>query len=378
MAIRRVSLYIRADGVLVPAERSGRPLPQGVGWSKGRRVAGNGYSLRIGRSWRAVGNNLEEALRAQRREQDALCAGQPLSTPTRSSLRAAFTEFVESRQRIGRALRTVRRYEPLLERFAGWAERRGINRLDAVTRPVLLDYAKARRDRGASITTVRLEIAVIESVLRRNEISVKLRDDDLPPRPRREPRAYTPQELERLLAASKGDDRLAWELLLTTGLREGELTHLTYGDLDFERLTITVRPKMVAGVAWQTKTGAIRTVPLLPHLAQQLAERRREPGDLVIPNGQGGIEGHLLRRLQVCAEQAGVQGATLHKFRRTFASRIVRNADLALTKDLLGHSTVTMTMRHYLERAQAEAAASQKAVQDSFPELVPLTSEAVN
>ena len=50
--------------------------------------------------------------------------------------------------------------------------------------------------------------------------------------------------------------------------------------------------------------------------------------------------------LKSAVKRAGLSGITWHTFRYTFTSRLTRNgADLVNVKVLLGHSTVTVTMR---------------------------------
>ena len=46
-------------------------------------------------------------------------------------------------------------------------------------------------------------------------------------------------------------------------------------------------------------------------------------------------------------EKAGITGVTWHTLRHTFASRLVnRGVDIVTVKELLGHSSVTVTMRY--------------------------------
>jgi site-specific recombinase XerD len=46
-------------------------------------------------------------------------------------------------------------------------------------------------------------------------------------------------------------------------------------------------------------------------------------------------------------DEADIEGVTWHTLRHTFASRLLeRGADIMTVKELLGHSTVTVTMRY--------------------------------
>jgi site-specific recombinase XerD len=51
--------------------------------------------------------------------------------------------------------------------------------------------------------------------------------------------------------------------------------------------------------------------------------------------------------LKKACRKAGLNDVTWHTFRHTFASRLTRNgADLVTVKELLGHSSVSVTMRY--------------------------------
>ena len=59
--------------------------------------------------------------------------------------------------------------------------------------------------------------------------------------------------------------------------------------------------------------------------------------------------------------RAGLSGVTWHTFRHTFASRLTRSGvDLVTVKELLGHSTITTTMRYAHSNHDAKARAVAK------------------
>lgn len=68
--------------------------------------------------------------------------------------------------------------------------------------------------------------------------------------------------------------------------------------------------------------------------------------------------------LQLACRRAGISGVTWHTLRHTFASRLVsRGVDIVTVKELLGHSTVTVTMRY----AHTNFDSKQEAVQKLAP-----------
>lgn len=55
----------------------------------------------------------------------------------------------------------------------------------------------------------------------------------------------------------------------------------------------------------------------------------------------------MLRRLKAIAARAGVKHATLHKFRHTYATRLLeKDADIVTVQHLLGHSDLDTTRRY--------------------------------
>jgi integrase len=169
---------------------------------------------------------------------------------------------------------------------------------------------------------------------------------------------YSEDELARLLAAAEGEDYAAFLTLALTGLREQELCWLTWDDvcLDPGREHLVVRAKP----GFTPKDYEQREVPLPAELAKVLGARpRRSPW--VFPNSKGEREGHLLRRLKQVARRAGVERATLHKFRHTYATRLLETgADIVTVQRLLGHSDLETTRRYLNPDVERKRAAVQR------------------
>ena len=69
----------------------------------------------------------------------------------------------------------------------------------------------------------------------------------------------------------------------------------------------------------------------------------------MFPTKNGTRQTHLLRRLKEIAEAAGVAHATLHKFRHTYATRLLESGcDIVTVQHLMGHSDLDTT-RKYLD-----------------------------
>jgi integrase len=136
------------------------------------------------------------------------------------------------------------------------------------------------------------------------------------------PEAYTDQEMTKFFFAITDErDALYFELLLKTGAREREASHLEWEHLDLEANT---RVSYKTREGFRTKTGKSRTLPLEPGLAAKLvAWRVKNPNSvLVFPTKHNKVEGHFLRLCKMYAEAAGLNPEKfwLHKFRDTFAT----------------------------------------------------------
>ncbi len=174
----------------------------------------------------------------------------------------------------------------------------------------------------------------------------------------------TPEEELRLLEITERDYPRWYPLFLTalrTGMREGELLALEWGQIDFAGGYIQVDRSLSCGKVVPTKSGRIRRIPLSPVLAETLAAlkevRTAEAtylGQLLSPivfctrNGRHLDPGTVLDALYRCLERAGLRRVRFHDLRHTFATRLIANGtSLAYVRDLLGHSSIQITVDVY-------------------------------
>jgi integrase len=167
-------------------------------------------------------------------------------------------------------------------------------------------------------------------------------------------RWLTDDEEKRLLAASPPHLRDLLVFLLDTGARLREATRLTWTDVDLE-----AKPR--AAVKFMTtKSGKPRGVPLTEratHLLKRLLKERPEGEPRVFlyrptgPKGGQPTKAKPFERsdsgfLNAC-KTAKVADFKIHDCRHTYASRLVRRGvPLLDVSKLLGHSTLTMTLRY--------------------------------
>jgi len=160
----------------------------------------------------------------------------------------------------------------------------------------------------------------------------------------RQPPTYSQAQLDALFIHTDQFEKVVFATLLLTGLRKRELYFLTWRDVDLTSATLRVSGEGKTG--FSPKDYEERVIPLPPDLVELLSGLPRR-ADWVFPNRNGNRLNHLLRRLQTIATRAGVAGATLHKFRHTYGTRLLeRGADIVTVQKLMGHSDLKTTEKY--------------------------------
>lgn len=250
----------------------------------------------------------------------------------------------------------------------------GLTYVDEVSRDSVLKFHKYLRSKGNGNRTVANKHRRLMSFFK----FCKVDRSDMPRTPKYDktiPTAYSKDENAKILAAADPYMRLAIELGLKTGLRDQELQHLEWSDINFEDsiVRITSKPHW----RFKVKDSEERDVPIPSDLVVRLRTRRlAHPKDvLVLPTANGKPNGKLLRMLKRLAKRAGLncgvcsgcngankecQRWTLHKLRRSYATGLLRNGvDLSTVQRYMGHADLESTLR-YLSPASAKE--SQAAV----------------
>lgn len=154
-------------------------------------------------------------------------------------------------------------------------------------------------------------------------------------------RVLTPEEIKLILELPQGKDRMMIITALFTGMRLNEVLGLRWSDVDFARDLITFT---------QGKTGKLIAMPLSDYLRGELqgykesdiVDRIFETRDITKAIGRKYSEhfSHLFKGL-------GIHNFTFHNLRHTFSSlQAELGTGAVITKDLLGHSTLDMTLRY--------------------------------
>ena len=183
--------------------------------------------------------------------------------------------------------------------------------------------------------------------------------------------ALSPEQARRLVAGSRGDRLHAlYVLALTTGLRQGELFALRWGDVDMTGRRLAVRGTLYrgAGGGWTVgapKTHRSRRQVVLSQLAvdalevnrtAQRAERhgvgaRWDDNDLVFANQMGrplSSQNVMARSFRPLLRRLGLPPIRFHDLRHTAATLLLgAGVHPKIVSEMLGHASVGVTLDLY-------------------------------
>jgi len=153
-------------------------------------------------------------------------------------------------------------------------------------------------------------------------------------------RYLTEEEIERLLEECKPKKHLfrVVNCAINTGMRRGEILSLKWGQIRNGFIYLA-----------KTKTKNPREIPINDDLAQMFKEIRKEQGlssrDVFLYNSRVVQKVH--KGFRAALERAKIEDFKFHDLRHTFASHVImRGGSLKDVQELLGHKTMTMTLRY--------------------------------
>ncbi|TLD41910.1 MAG: Phage integrase [Candidatus Jettenia ecosi] len=232
-------------------------------------------------------------------------------------------------------------------------------RLDKIT-PFIIEKYRIDRKKldGVKESSINQDVIILTHILN-TAIKAGLLDRN----PCREVKRFKiTQSKDRILSESEvgllfnkltGKDRLIVLTSLFIGMRLGEVLRLKWSDIDFVKGLITFI---------QSKTGRLVTIPLSSFLAEEFQSYQRNSGtifeDRVITRL---VAASYSQRFNKLFKSIGIDNFSFHSLRHCFASiSSDTGSDIVTTKELLGHSDVSMTMRYNHKQLDAKRNAIER------------------
>jgi len=342
---------VKPDLVIV----NGQPErhPEGAYYLEWRE---NGRRVRL-----SVGKDAQDAAARRLRKQAELHAVNNGVTVVRQngnngqrSLATAVAEFLDE-TKLTKKPKTLAAYTTALNYFTESCPKLYLS--DIERRDLLKFVAFLREEKSQSSRSVYNKFENVMTFLKAQGIRGLVGKNDWPRFVEEEPEVYEKEELEKLFNACDAAERLWYEFFLMTGMREQEVMHCSWEDINLSRSTVTVRYKPEYG--FSPKNYREREVPIPAKLVKNLKAAKAKADKscgLVFPTAGCRPKLDFLDCLKACAERAKLdkENFWLHKFRATFATwSLWAGVDLRTVQQWLGHSDMESTMR-YLKPSGSE------------------------
>ena len=231
---------------------------------------------------------------------------------------------------------SFRRFEPIFGKL----------HLDEITKGVLADYVSVRRAQGVTGATIRRDLATLSSLCSFAQAVDMIEQHPVKAFSKRHIRQAVPRtgypsdiEIETLVDRAPQTMKLPIRFLAETGMRTGEVLSLEWPQVDLSRREVLLV---------KTKTSAPRMVPLSEAAYETLRACPRHPTSRVVFwHGQHGApHRQFSSQFGRLARKVGFPYRA-HDLRHRFASVFLQaTGNLAALQAVLGHKTITMTMRY--------------------------------
>jgi len=236
------------------------------------------------------------------------------------SVAATVADYLEE-IKLTKKPKTLAAYTTALEYFTKSCKKMN---LEEIERGDLLKFSAFLRDeKKQAPRSVHNKFANVMGFLKAQGIRGLVDKNDWPRFVEEEPEVYEREELDELFEACGAEERLWYEFFLMTGMREQEVMHCAWPDLNLTLSTVTVRYKPEYG--FSPKNYREREIPIPAKLVKKLKSWKAKPDKtcgLVFPTAGCKPKLDFLDCLKAIAERAELdkENFWLHKFRATFAT----------------------------------------------------------
>ena len=220
--------------------------------------------------------------------------------------------------------------------------------LEDIVRADMLHFITCLRKKGQSDRSVANKFENVMTFLKQQKITGLIGKGDWPRFTEEEPECYTQEELDKFFAACTETETVWFEFFNKTAMREQEVMHVSWSDIDFERSVVTVRENK--RFDWKPKAYKGRFIPIdkdLLRLLKVWKEKSDKTCGLVFPTAGCKPKQDFLDECKAIAKRAELTDFYLHKFRATRATLWLQaGIDIKSVQQMLGHSDLASTMRY--------------------------------
>ena len=373
MSAAKVTIYMRVSlpnskrPFLKPVFSGNQKLKEGWAIAKGqpKKYADYAYYLRYvqadgKRGYERLGTDAQQAQAAKLNREIGLAAvaqgfevapkAVALSDKPGRSLADAIAKYLKDVERTKKP-GTLEAYKIALRYFVESCSKSTLEQID---REDMLQFSEdLKKQKGQSERSTYNKFKSVLTFLRAMGITGIVGKGDWPDYDETTPEIYEAPELAQFLAACTAQERLWFTFFLFTGMREAEVAHTAWSDINFEQSSVTVTAKPEFN--WSPKNRKERGIPVPSSLMDALAVIKPERMRGLI-FGSGTPKTTFLDHCKEVAVRARLdpEDCWLHKFRATFATMHLRaGVDLRTVQAWMGHTDLASTMR-YLKPAEGE------------------------
>jgi integrase/recombinase XerD len=288
----------------------------------------------------------------------------PENRPPACTVADAVDSYLDDMKPPQREPKTYMAYKYCLGLFTAHCAKRYVQ---DVKREDLLAFIRKLYELGCGPRTAYNRAVIVSQFLKANGVVKLLSNRDWPAYVEPIRSIYEGEEIQALLKACDKEARVLYLCYLLTGLRDREIRHLTWRDIDFRTQVVRVTGKPLYG--FKPKNKEEREVPVPVSLMSALKKfkdsKKAPPDALVFPNESGRPDKRHEFKLKRIAFHAGMNCGQcvskygnkcsegphcakffLHKFRHTFATRNLQDhvCDIKTLQNWMGHKDLASTM----------------------------------
>ena len=202
------------------------------------------------------------------------------------SLAAAVEEFIEE-TRLTKKPKTLAAYRTSLAYFQESCQKLFLQDIDR--KDLLKNCAFLRDEKKQAPRSCWNKFANVMSFLKANGIRGLVKKTDWPRYIEEEPEIYEKAELDKLFKVCDAEEQLWYEFFLMTGIREQEVMHAYWSDVNLSAATVRISHRPDRG--WTPKAYKEREIPIPAKLVKRL----------------NGVEGEIGQDLRPRTSHCGVQ-----------------------------------------------------------------------